>query len=67
MFIALVIPAVKESKAALVVTAVAVSISSLFTWAPYVNRVSGGWVIIIATVVACSIGAIVFPREEDEN
>ena len=66
MFISIVVPAAKESKAALAVTVIAVSISSIFKWVPYVNFVSGGWVIIIATVVACSIGAIMFPREEDE-
>jgi 4-azaleucine resistance transporter AzlC len=66
MFIAIVIPVVKQSVSALVVTAIAVFISSFFTWVPYINRVSGGWVIIIATLIACSIGALIFPREDED-
>ena len=66
MFISIVVPAAKESKAVLVVTTIAISISSILKWVPYMNFVSEGWVVIIATVVACSIGAIIFPREEDE-
>ncbi len=66
MFISIVVPAAKESKAVLVVTTIAISISSILKWVPYINFVSEGWVVIIATVVACSIGAIIFPREEDE-
>lgn len=66
MFIAIVVPAAKESKAALVVALTAITISSIFTWIPYINSLSTGWVIIIATIVASSIGAVIFPREEDE-
>ena len=66
MFIAIVVPAAKKSIAALAVALIAIFISSLFTWAPLISSLSAGWVIIIATVVASSIGAIVFPREDDE-
>lgn len=66
MFIAIVVPAAKKSIAALVVALIAIFISSLFTWAPLISSLSAGWVIIIATVAASSIGAIVFPREDDE-
>ncbi|HHV82226.1 MAG TPA: AzlC family ABC transporter permease [Tepidanaerobacter syntrophicus] len=66
MFIAIVVPAAKKSIAALAVALIAIFISSLFTWAPLISSLSAGWVIIIATVVASSIGAIAFPREDDE-
>lgn len=66
MFIALILPAVKKSKAALVVVIVAVTVSSLFTGLPYLRQISFGWMIIIATVIASSIGAILFPREKEE-
>ncbi|WP_213950479.1 AzlC family ABC transporter permease [Tepidanaerobacter syntrophicus] len=66
MFIAIVVPAAKKSIAALVVALIAIFISSLFTWAPLISSLSAGWVIIIATVAASSIGAIAFPREDDE-
>lgn len=66
MFIALVVPAAKKSKAALLVGAAAVGISSFFAWVPYADKISGGWTIIIATILASSIGAIFFPIGEDE-
>lgn len=65
MFIALVIPESKKSKAVLKVTLIGVMISCIFTWAPLFNKISGGWRIIIATVIASSVGAIFFPREDD--
>jgi 4-azaleucine resistance transporter AzlC len=66
MFIALIIPASKKSKAALIVVITAVGMSSLLKWMPYLNKISAGWSIIIATIIASSIGAAFFPRKEDE-
>ncbi|MBF7095691.1 AzlC family ABC transporter permease [Alkalibacter mobilis] len=66
MFIALLVPAAKHSKAALIVIAIAVIISSIFKWMPVLNHVSGGWAIIISTIFASAAGAVLFPRE-DEN
>ncbi|MDK2878553.1 MAG: hypothetical protein PWR06_1269 [Thermoanaerobacteraceae bacterium] len=66
MFIALVVPAAKKSKAALVVAITAICISSLFHWGPYLDRISGGWSIIFATIIASGVGAVLYPREEDE-
>lgn len=64
MFIALIVPSSKKSKATMIVALVAITISSLFTWAPYLKRISSGWSIVIATVAACFIGAVLFPRED---
>jgi len=66
MFIALLVPAAKRSMAAFAVTIIAVSISSLFTWASYFPKISGGWIIIIATIIASMAGAILFPRKGDD-
>ncbi len=66
MFIALFVPASKKSKAALVVVIVAIFLSSLLKWAPYLNQISTGWSIIIATIIAAAVGAILFPRKEGE-
>ena len=65
MFIALVVPGAK-SRAVLAVVAIAVTISSLFTWAPWLEQVSAGWSTIIATLAACLAGAIFFPRRRFE-
>ncbi len=64
MFIALVIPAAKKSKAALMVAGCAIAISSILKWLPVFSTVSGGWRIILATVMACTLGALLFPPEE---
>jgi 4-azaleucine resistance transporter AzlC len=67
MFIALVIPAAKKSKAALNVAACAILISSILKWVPLFLVISGGWRIIIATVIACALGAKIFPLEDVQN
>lgn len=66
MFIALFVPASKKSKAALVVVVMAVSLSSLLKWTPYLNKISSGWSIIIATIIASIVGAVLFPRKEGQ-
>jgi len=67
MFIALVIPAAKKSKAALCVAAGAIIISSILKWVPLFSIISGGWRIITATVIACALGAKIFPLEDVKN
>ncbi len=64
MFIALVIPAAKKSKAALMVAACAILISCIIKWVPFFSFISGGWRIIISTVAACALGAKIFPAKE---
>jgi 4-azaleucine resistance transporter AzlC len=64
MFIALIVPSSKKSKATMIIALVAIAISSLFTWAPYLKQVSSGWSIVIATIATCFIGAVLFPRED---
>lgn len=67
MFIALVIPAAKKSKAALLVAVCAISISTIIKWVPLFRVISGGWRIIIATIIACTIGAKIFPLKDAET
>lgn len=67
MFIALIVPSAKKSKAAFWVTASAILISSAFKWLPYLNNLSGGWSIILAAVAASALGAILFPMEDEAN
>lgn len=67
MFIALVIPAAKKSKAALMVAGSAILISTALKWIPLFSVISGGWRIIIATFIACALGAKIFPLEDVEH
>lgn len=64
MFTALIIPEIKKSKNAFIVVLIAVITSCMFKWVPVINSLSGGWVIIIATLLACAAGAYFFPRED---
>lgn len=67
MFIALVIPAAKKSRAALIVAGCAILLSAVLKWIPIFSFVSGGWRIIIATVIACTLGAKMFPPQDAET
>ena len=65
MFIALIVPSVKKSKAALIVVITAVSISSILNLLPFMKLLSQGWSIIITTIIAATLGAIFFPRKDE--
>ncbi|MEE0859161.1 MAG: AzlC family ABC transporter permease [Acutalibacteraceae bacterium] len=65
MFIAIIIPPAKKNKAVLKVIIISVVLSCAFKWIPVLSEVSSGFVIIICTVIASVIGAILFPVKED--
>ena len=67
MFIAIVIPAAKKSKAVLSVSCAAVLLSCLFRYVPALKGVSEGISIIICTVAAAVLGAILFPVKTAEE
>lgn len=66
MFIAIVIPVAKKSRPVLCVAGVAVLCSCLFYYLPALQGVSAGIAIIICTVVAATLGAILFPVSEED-
>ncbi len=61
MFIAIVVPPAKEVRPVTMVVLAAVGLSCLFRWVPGLNRLSGGWVIIICGVAAAAVGALRYP------
>lgn len=65
MFIALVVPAIRQSRAVLITVLIAVSFSCLFKYVPYLNSISPGFAIIIATVIAAGAAAYLFPIKEE--
>ena len=67
MFIAIVVPPAKAEKPVLVTAVLALVLSCLFKWAPILNRVSAGIAIVICTVVAAAVGAVLFPIPEEEE
>lgn len=62
MFIGLLIPQVKKSKAALYAALLAIFLNSLCTW----FEVPGGWSIIAATVISAALGAHLWVKEAAE-
>ncbi len=67
MFIAIIIPDTRTSKAVLMVVVAAMSLSTIFTYAPYLRAISSGFRIIIITVLVAAIAAIYAPVKEEEH
>ncbi len=61
MFVAIVVPAVKKSKPVMVVVAVAAILSCVLYYVPIFKWISKGIGVIICTIVAATVGAVLFP------
>lgn len=66
MFIAILVPQAKEEKPKLGAMLLAVLFSSMFWWIPGMNQVSQGLAIVISTVAAAGICALLFPVADEE-
>lgn len=66
MFIAIVIPEMKQSKAVIYVVIAALVISSIFYYVPLLKEISSGLAISICAIIAAVAGAILFPVKEEE-
>ncbi len=67
MFIAIVVPVAAENKAVKVVVLTALCLSTLFYYLPIGEKLSSGFSMIICTIIAAGLGAVLFPiREEQE-
>ena len=64
MFIAIVVPPAKKEST---VVFIALALSSMFYYLPVLKQVSGGFMIIICTLLAAGIGAVLFPIKEGEE
>lgn len=67
MFIAIVIPEAKKSKPVLIVSEIAIVISCLLYYVTALSFISDGIGIIISTVIAATIGAVLFPVSNTEK
>ncbi|MBR2824537.1 MAG: AzlC family ABC transporter permease [Clostridia bacterium] len=65
MFLAIILPPAREKKPIRAVVALSVALSLCFHFIPGLNQISSGFVIIICAVAAASVGAILFPVEEE--
>lgn len=67
MFIAIVFPVAKKSKEVLCVAGIAILTSCLFRYLPVLQGVSEGISIILCTLIAAVLGAILFPVKDEER
>ncbi len=65
MFVAILVPQAKEEKPKLGAMLLAVLFSSMFWWIPGMNQVSQGLAIVISTVAAAGICALLFPVADE--
>jgi predicted branched-subunit amino acid permease len=66
MFIAIVVPQAREEKPMLVCLGLALVLSCLFTWMPGLKDISAGLGIVICTVLAAAVCAVLFPVPDEE-
>ena len=67
LFLAIIIPAARKSRAALIVTLSAMTLSALLKWLPLFAQLNRGLAIIISAGVAAVIGAMLFPTGKEER
>lgn len=67
MFIAIVVPAMKTHKPTALCVLLAVVLSCVFRFVPVLDRIPGGFVIIICAVSASALFALLFPVGKDEK
>lgn len=65
MFIAIIVPDMRKSRAVACVVAIGALISVVFHYTPYLNKLNDSWIIIIAGIGATMIGAILFPLKDE--
>ena len=72
MFIAIVIPPAKNNKSVLFAVILAIASSIAFEYLPILDKISGGWSLIIITLAVSALAATLFPiketgKEQKEN
>lgn len=67
MFIAIIIPDARKKLSVLIVILIAVALSCIFYYVPYIKEIGLGFKIIISTILASVIGALIFPIKDENN
>lgn len=65
LFLVIIIPAARKSRAALIVTLSAMTLSALLKWLPLFAQLNRGLAIIISAGAAAVIGALLFPTGKE--
>lgn len=67
MFIAIVVPAAKQSRPVMIVALLAIVISCILYYIPLFDFISDGIGIILSTVIAAGVGAFLFPVRDESD
>lgn len=67
MFIALIIPAARDSVNVLIIILMAVGMNCILTYIPLFSWISSGFRIIVSTIFGAGLGAALFPKEYPEE
>lgn len=67
MFIAVIIPTAKAIKPVRIVVLLSVVVSCLFYYLPILRDISKGFAIVLCTLIAAGLGAILFPIPDEEE
>lgn len=67
MFIALLVPAARDSVHVFVIILIAVGVNCVFKYVPLFSFISSGFRVILATFLGAGIGAWLFPKDEDRD
>ena len=65
LFLGLLLPSVRKSRSALIVAALAMTLSAFIKWTPYFASMNRGIAIMIATSLAALFGAAIFPLNRE--
>ncbi len=67
MFVAIVVPQAREEKPILASVFLALVFSGVFAWLPWLKQISEGLAIVICTVAAAALCAVLFPVKEEAD
>ncbi len=67
MFIAIVVPPARENKSVLFCVVIAIVLSCIFKFVPVFSKVQSGFVIIICSIIASTLAAILFPVDTEKE
>lgn len=67
MFVAIVVPVARKARPVMCVVIIAIVLSCIFYYVPIFQSISSGIAVILATVIAASVGAWLFPVPASEK
>ncbi|HMM60309.1 MAG TPA: AzlC family ABC transporter permease, partial [Candidatus Rifleibacterium sp.] len=65
MFVAITVPVAREERPVLYTLLIAISLSCIFKYTPFMSALSSGWTIIIVTLFTSALAAVLFTADEE--